>query len=231
MYSQTVIAPGIYQLRFYDAQRSIGFNQYLIAAEQPALVSTGAVGQFEALWAALGALLDPRTLRWLVVPHFEADEAGAVAAFLARCPGARPVCAAVAARQLAGFGLCHDPHVVADGDTLALGSHRLRFLLVPWEMHLWPGLVAFEETYGVLFSSDLFGQRLDPTGTPPDDLVPAMAPLTQGAVPARELRAAVYDRLAALPVRVVAPGHGFAFPVTGDLAPLAARVEAVGAHA
>jgi flavorubredoxin len=231
MYTREQIAPGIYQLRFYDAQRGIGFNQYLIAAEQPALVSTGAVGQFEALWAALGALLDPCTLRWLVVPHFEADEAGAVAAFLARCPAARPVCAAVAARQLTGFGLCRDPHVVVDGDTLDLGSHRLRFLLVPWEMHLWPGLVAFEEAQGVLFSSDLFGQRLDPTGVPPDDLVPAMAPMTRGAVPVHAWRDALYARLAALPVRVVAPGHGFAFPLADDLAAVAARLEAVPASA
>ncbi|MBX5492181.1 MAG: hypothetical protein IRZ14_13590 [Chloroflexi bacterium] len=231
MYTRAEIAPGIHQLRFYDAQRGIGFNQYLIEAAQPALVSTGGVGQFEALWGALAERLDPRRLRWLVVPHFEADEAGAVAAFQARCPEARPVCAAVAARQLTGFGLSGRPHVVADGDTLDLGGYQLRFLLVPWEMHLWPGLVAFEETRGVLFSSDLFGQRLDPTGEQPADLAVAMAPMTQGAVPVRALRDEIYARLAALPVRLIAPGHGFAFPVAGDFQTVAARVEAAAVGA
>jgi flavorubredoxin len=226
MYSHAEIAPGIYQFRFFDAGRGIGFNQYLLAAAQPALVSTGAVTGFDALWAALQAVLDPARLRYFVVPHFESDEAGALGAFLARCPAARPVCAAVAARQLVGFGICREPLVVQDGDALDLGGHCLRFVLVPWEMHLWEGLVAFDECHGVLFSSDLFGQRLDPTAAPPADLAAASAPMTQGAVPVRELRARVYARLSALGVRQVAPGHGFAFATAG-IDELAARVEAV----
>ena len=231
MYTHAEIAPGIYQFRFYDAQRGIGFNQYLIAADQPALVSTGGAGGFEALWEALGAVVDPQRLRYLVVPHFEADEAGALAAFGARCAEVRPVCAAVAARQITGFGLSPNPLVVQDGDRLDLGSHVLRFVLVPWEMHLWEGLVAFEERHGILFSSDLFGQRLDPTGTPPADLLAATAPMTVGSVPMRELRDRVYGKLAALDIRQVAPGHGFAFAVDRGVDELVARVEAAPAGA
>jgi flavorubredoxin len=93
-------------------------------------------------------------------------------------------------------------------------------------MHLWEGLVAFEERQGVLLSSDLFGQRLDAAGAPPADLAAAMLDMTTGSVPVRALRDKVYDHLAALGVRLVAPGHGFAFPLEGDLASLAARVEA-----
>ena len=144
MYTHAEIAPGIFQFRFYDAPRGIGFNQYLIAADQPALVSTGGVDRFDHFWEAIGAVLDPARLRYLVVPHFESDEAGALAAFLTRCAAARPVCAAVCARQITGFGLGRDPLVVQDGQQLDLGSHSLRFVLVPFEMHLWYGLLAFE---------------------------------------------------------------------------------------
>lgn len=229
MYTHAELAPGIYQFRYFDAPRGIGFNQYLIAAEQPALVSTGGMPSFEPLWQALGAVVDPARLRYLVVPHFEADEGGALAAFLARCPGARPVCAAVTARQVTGFGLSRDPLIVRDDERLDLGRHALRFVLVPWEMHLWEGLVAFEEQTGVLFSSDLFGQRLDPTGPPPPDLVTAAAPMTLGAVPVRALREGVYAKLARLPIRLVAPGHGFAFAPPGGSAALFARIEAAPA--
>ena len=38
MYTHAELAPGIYQFRYFDAPRGIGFNQYLIAAEQPAPV-------------------------------------------------------------------------------------------------------------------------------------------------------------------------------------------------
>jgi len=228
VYTHDEIAPGIHQLRFYDAKRGIGFNQYLIAADDPALVSTGAMSGFDALWAALSEILaDPARLRYLVVPHFEADEAGALGAFVDRCAAARPVCAAVAARQIVGFGLSPEPLVVAEGDRIDLGSHVLRFSLVPWEMHLWEGLVAFEERQGVLLSSDLFGQRLDPTAERPADLPAASAAMTTGSVPVRALRDQVYARLAPLDVRLVAPGHGFAFVPEGGLDRLAARVEAV----
>jgi flavorubredoxin len=226
MYTHEEIAPGIFQFRFFDAARGIGFNQYLIAAEQPALVSTGGMPTFEALWEALGAVLAPERLRYLVVPHFEADEGGALAAFLARCGGARPVCAAVAARQITGFGLCPDPLVVKDGERLDLGDDALRFVMVPWEMHLWEGLVACEERYGVLFSSDLFGQRLDPTGAMPSDLLAAAAPMTLGSVPAQDLRYQVYGKLANLGIRRVAPGHGFAFTPPVGMDELFTRVEA-----
>jgi flavorubredoxin len=197
-----------------------------VAAEQPALVSTGAVGSFEALWQALGQVLDPTRLRYLVVPHFESDEAGALAAFVGRCPEARPVCAAAAGRQITGFGLSADPLVVKEGERLDLGSHSLRFVLVPWEMHLWDGLVAFEERHGVLFSSDLFGQRLDATSAPPADLLAAATPMTVGSVPMRELRREVYGKLAALAIRQVAPGHGFAFAPPAGMVELFARLEA-----
>jgi flavorubredoxin len=213
MYTREEIAPGIHQFRFYDAQRGIGFNQYLVAADEPALVSTGAQSGFDALWAAMSEVLEPARLRYLV-------------AFVARCAAARPVCAPVAARQIVGFGLSSDPLVVGEGDRLDLGSHTLRFALVPWEMHLWEGIVAFEERHGVLLSSDLFGQRLDPTAERPADLAAASAPMTTGSVPTRALRDAVYARLAPLDIRLVAPGHGFAFAPEGGLAALAARVEA-----
>ena len=226
MYTHAEIAPGISQFRFFEAARGIGFNQYLVAADEPVLVSTGAVGGFEGLWDALGEVLDPARLRYLVVPHFESDEAGALAAFVSRCAAARPVAAAVAARQITGFGLSPDPLVVQDGERLDLGSHTLRFALVPWEMHLWEGLVAFEERHGVLFSSDLFGQRLDPTAAPPPDLLAAATPMTVGSVPSRELRRAVYGKLAALPIRQVAPGHGFVFAPLDGMDEVFARVEA-----
>jgi flavorubredoxin len=227
MYSRAEIAPRTYQFRFYDARRGIGFNQYLVQAECPALVSTGAVAEFPALWEALSEVLDPADLRYLVVPHFESDEAGALAAFLARCPEARPVCAAVAARQVTGFGLHSAPLVVGDGDRLDLGGRTFRFVLVPWEMHLWDGVVAFEEQTGVLFSSDLFGQRLDPAQDQPADLLALTGQMSVGSVPVRDLRERVYAKLAALDVRTVAPGHGHSFGVNGGIGALAARVESV----
>jgi len=226
MYTHEEIAPGIHQFRFFDGVRGLGFNQYLVAADEPAIVGTGSMVQFDALWAALDEVIDPVGVRWLVVPHFEADEAGAVRGFQERCAAARPVCAAVAARQLVGFGLAVEPKVVSDDDTLDLGGARLRFIAVPWEMHLWPGMIALEETRGVLFSSDLFGQRLDPTAERPADLATAMVEMTRGSVPVRELRDGVYARLAELPIQVVAPGHGFALAADGSLNALAARVEA-----
>ena len=68
-------------------------------------------------------------------------------------------------KQFFGTGALSEDRMleVGEGDTLSLGSHRLRFLLAP--MVHWPEVMtAYEETEKILFSADAFG-RFRFTGT------------------------------------------------------------------
>ena len=61
-------------------------NQFLVLAEQPLLFHTGLRGSFPDTLAALARILPPERLRWLSFGHVEADECGALDAFLTACP-------------------------------------------------------------------------------------------------------------------------------------------------
>ncbi len=62
------------------------------------------------------------------------------------------------------------PRVLADGEVLSIGRHRLRFLSTPHVAHCWDAGLFFEETAQTLLCSDLFFHPGDPE------------PVTEGAV-------------------------------------------------
>ncbi len=106
--------------------------------------------------ASLAEVVDIKQISYIFISHFESDECGSLCNFLGLNPGLIPVCSAVTAHQLQGFGLHDSAQVVKPGDELALGKRHLRFISYPSEMHLWERLLAYETTDKILFSSDLF---------------------------------------------------------------------------
>lgn len=209
MVATVLVGGGIHLINQYVASLDFSFNQYVVEDSRAALIHTGSWAMFDRVAAGIRAALGQRDLDYIIVSHFEADECGALKRFLDLYPGAVPVCSEVTARQLRGFGLVQEPLVKKEGDTLELGRRTLTFLAYPSEMHLWDGILPFDPSTGTLFSSDLFVTR-----GRPDPLV-AVGSVTQtvsdiGAdrIPAEGPRRELATKLAGLPVRVIAPGHG-----------------------
>lgn len=162
MIDSAEIARGIYRLSIWNDSCLEGisfpdttYNLFLIAADQPAIINTMFRRSFSPLRAKVAEIIDPVALKYIVVPHHEGDSSGAVNEWLATAPGAVAVCSELCAvlslRDLAD----RLPRVVADGEVIDLGNHRLRFLMTP-QVNQWDSLMAYEETTGVLFSNDLF---------------------------------------------------------------------------
>ena len=82
------IAADTYRITTYHEPWRSTVNQFLVLDEEPTLISTGLRERFEDTWAGLAQLLDPARLRYVVVPHFEADECGALNELLLRAPNA-----------------------------------------------------------------------------------------------------------------------------------------------
>ena len=86
------IADGIIRISSYypDAvlARGVTVNQFLVLAEEPLLFHTGLRASFADTLAAVARILPPERLRWLSFGHVEADECGALDAFLVACPRA-----------------------------------------------------------------------------------------------------------------------------------------------
>jgi flavorubredoxin len=152
----------IFRISYFDGS-PIGFNQFLIRDEAPTLIHTGQYQRYDGIWAQIAKVLNPATLRYIVIPHFEADECGGMDRFLAQAAGAKLVCSEVGAQiNLSGWN-APPPLGVWQDDILDLGRHRLRFLMAP-HVHHWDSMMVFEETEGVLFPADLF---LQPGDQPP----------------------------------------------------------------
>src|SRR6266568_4470998 len=85
----------------------------------------------EDTFQAVARVIDPATLRYVVVPHLEGDESGALNLFLERAPAAVPVASPIGvATNLSDFAV-REPLAVDGHSTLDLGKHRLRFLSPP----------------------------------------------------------------------------------------------------
>lgn len=99
---------------------------------------------------------------YLVVQHMEPDHSASIMIAAGLWPQMKIVGSAKALQILGRFFPDHDiaPErlvAVAEGDTLELGNHTLRFISAP--MIHWPEvIVSYETTTATLFSADAFGK-------------------------------------------------------------------------
>lgn len=206
------VQKGIFRIGNFDGYR-IGFNQFLIVDEAPTLIHTGTYPKYEGIRAKIREVLDPATLRYIVIPHFESDECGGMDRFLAEAPAAKLVCSAVGAQINLGGWDAPAPHTVWQGDSLDLGRHRLRFLMTP-HVHHWDSMMVLEESEGVLFPADLFIQPGDQPPTTSEDLAQEMLGIYRGVgiMPSEDAVRRVLDGLDRMPIKHVNPMHGACIP-------------------
>jgi flavorubredoxin len=155
----------LYQFSSYIPPIDLSFHQYLLNTDEPILFHTGNVQQAAALVPQLIAELNGKTLKYIFVSHFEADECGGLSLILGNFPVAKTICSEVTARQLDGFGYKNEVITKKPGEKLCSDLYELEFISYPSEMHLWEGLLAIENHRGIFFSSDLMIRRGEADGT------------------------------------------------------------------
>ena len=214
----TEVAEGIHQLTTHIPEMDFGFNQYLIAGEEPLLFHTGMRGVFPLVSEAVGRVLPLGALRWVSFGHVEADECGSMNDLLSAAPQATVAQGTIGCMVSIGDLADRPPRPLADGEVLDIGGHRLRWLDTPHVPHGWEAGVLFDETTGTLLCGDLFTRWGAYEATCGDDILgPALASDATddwGSWSLRPTTGDVIRRLAELPVTTVAPMHGSAF--TGD---------------
>ena len=203
----TKIVDGVYRISSSAGMGGFTFNQFLIQDEKNTLIHTGSVQQFKAIADSIKEIIDIKKLNYLFISHFESDECGSICNFLGANASLMPVCGAITARQLQGFGMYGNPQVVKPGDELALGKRKLSFLSYPSEMHLWEGLLAYETTDKILFSSDLFVARGAEGAIKKTTRTEALK-IDPRSIPADEARTKCQADIDKLDVKLVAVGHG-----------------------
>jgi flavorubredoxin len=194
------------------------FNQFLVAADAPLLFHTGQRKLFALVVEAVRHVLPPESLRYVGFSHVEGDESGSLDEWLALAPDAVPVCSQVAAMIYANDVSPRPVRALAHGETIELGSHRVRWFDAPHVPHGWECGFLGETTTRTLFCGDLLTQA-------GDDLTP----ITEGDLlgPSEGMRQAMdyfshspdtrthLERLAAFEPQVLACMHGSAFSGNG----------------
>ncbi len=212
------IAPDTYRISTYHEPWRSTVNQYLIVDDEPAVISTGLRERFEDTWAGLAQVMDPARLRYVIVPHFEADECGALNDLLLRAPNATPLASMRTVITSLADVAVRSPRGVGDGEVVDTGTHGLRVLEAPY-VHAWDGVVVVDERTQVVFSADLFGQPGRGEAIVRDDRSAVSVQLYRtfyGAPPEAYLLRAL-DRIESCQPTMLAPGHGAA--LAGNLAP------------
>ena len=91
MATVTEIAQDIYRINIERPGSAVTYSFFVIKDDLPTLVETGMNRMFDESLEAVKQLIDPSTLRYIFVPHFEGDECGALNQFLGLAPNAQPV--------------------------------------------------------------------------------------------------------------------------------------------
>ena len=140
----------------------VSYNSYVILDEKIAVMDSVDARAAEEWLSHVAQVLEGRSPDYLVVTHMEPDHSGSLMHLAQRYPEMKLVGNAktfTMIKQFFGTGTLTEDRMleVGEGDTLSLGTHRLRFLLAP--MVHWPEVMtAYEETEKILFSADAFGR-------------------------------------------------------------------------
>lgn len=144
----------------YIVPNGVSYNSYVILDEKTAIMDTVDARKTDEWFANLERELDGRKPDYLVISHLEPDHSGSIQAVVNKYPEMKLVSNAKLFAMLPQFfdiDLEGKTVVVAEGDTLELGSHTLNFVMAP--MVHWPEvMVEYESSEKVLFSADAFGK-------------------------------------------------------------------------
>ncbi len=199
----------------YETRSGTSYNAYLIRDERVALIDTVKPAFADRLLQNVASLCDLSRVDLVVCNHAEMDHSGALPEVMRAMPQATLLCDKKCATALSEH---YDTktwkiQVVADGESICLGSRALQFFETP--MVHWPeSMATYCPEEKLLFSMDGFGQhyaaseRFDDECDLPTILREARAYYANIVMPYGKAVVNTMNRLGALDIHMIAPSHG-----------------------
>jgi anaerobic nitric oxide reductase flavorubredoxin len=156
-----VIDWGIRDFHGYEIPRGTSYNNYLIVDDQTTLLDTVKHDFAETTIRNIKSLVEPSTIRHVIINHIENDHATSLDRIMALTPKAT---IHITERGKKGLERFFDIspweiRVVKTGDTLTTGKHTLLFIETP--MLHWPdSMMTYIKEDRILISQDGFGQHI-----------------------------------------------------------------------
>lgn len=136
----------------------ISYNSYLLVdKDMVTLIDTVDISFFSIFLKKIRGIIGDRKINYLVINHMEPDHSGAIALIHQYYPDIVIVGNKLTFGMIEGYyGVKGNSYLIADGDCIDLGYHKLCFYITP--MVHWPEtMMTFDEATGILFSGDAFG--------------------------------------------------------------------------
>ncbi len=150
---------------------NVAVNAFVIHADEPVLVDTGAVVASDDFMTALRSVIDPAELRWIWLTHTDFDHIGSLHRLLEENQRLRVI------TSFLGVGIMglvaplpmDRVHLVNPGQRVVVGDRTLTAVRPPaFDNPITVGLQ--DERSGIFFSSDCFGALLDEVPERAEDL-------------------------------------------------------------
>lgn len=138
--------------------RGVSYNSYLLLDKKTVLFDTVDWSICRQFLENIQAVLNGRSLDYLVINHMEPDHGAAIEEIILRYPNVKIISTEKSFLLMRQFGFEIDGRMeeVVEGDVKSFGKHEVTFVAAP--MVHWPeAMVTFDTTNGVLFSADAFG--------------------------------------------------------------------------
>ena len=144
----------------FPIPKGVSYNSYLLLDEKTVLFDTVDAAVGRQFLENIQAVLNGRSLDYLVIHHMEPDHCALISDLLLRYPDLKLIGSAKTFPMLQQFhgslDLKNRTVTVKEGDTFSCGRHTLSFLMAP--MVHWPEvMMTYDLTEKRLFSADAFG--------------------------------------------------------------------------
>jgi flavorubredoxin len=149
----------------------LAINAFVIHAEEPVLVDTGAVIESDEFLSALRTVIDPADLRWIWLTHTDFDHIGSLHRLLEENERLRVITSflGVGIMGLAAPLPMDRVYLVNPGQRVNVGDRTLTAVRPPaFDNPITTGLR--DDRSGIFFSSDCFGAMLDEVPESAEDI-------------------------------------------------------------
>ncbi|MBP3591443.1 MAG: FprA family A-type flavoprotein [Clostridia bacterium] len=218
----------------YSVPRGVSYNSYLLLDEKTVLMDTVDRAVEKTFLENVAYGLGGRNLDYVIVHHMEPDHSATLIRLLEKYPEATVICNDKTKKMIEQFfGKTPNALIVKEGEKLSFGKHEFTFYMAP--MVHWPEvMISFDSENGVLFSADafgtfgalngalfsdevdFFGEHLAEARRYYTNIVGKYGPQVQAAL----------KKLAPLPIKMIAPLHGFVFREADAISAFIAKYDA-----
>ena len=197
-------------------QEGVSYNTYLINDEKKVIIDLAKSLKTDEFLHQIDRVIDISQLDYVIMNHMEPDHSGVIRTMRRVAPNVTILCSEKGRDMLESFfGITDNVQVVADGDSLDLGHHTLRFVSTPF-VH-WPEtMMTYEVENQILFSCDAFGGYgalhdtifdRDCTNLDYYERESLRYYVNIVAIFSRSVLRAI-DKAGSIPISVIAPSHG-----------------------